>query len=305
MSPPVSQVVVVGGTHGNEMSGVCLAKHWLQDPSELRRKSFTADILLANPIAVERCVRYIDRDLNRSFSHELLSASASESDSYEVKRAREIYQKYGPKQSSLNFVIDLHNTTSNMGTTILLFKGDNFALHLANYLKTKCVDPSFPCHILLIDIPEQGHVHLQSMGKHSISLELGPQPQGVVRTDVLARMKVLVNSSLDFLDLFNQGTEFPSFEAEVHQVLHKADFPRGADGEIQAFIHSELQDKDYLPLKPGDPIFQRLNGDDILYNGEKLIYPVFINESAYYEKKVAFIATEKKHCFVPALKLQN
>ncbi|KAM4795102.1 N-acyl-aromatic-L-amino acid amidohydrolase (carboxylate-forming)-like [Rhinophrynus dorsalis] len=302
---PVTRVLVVGGTHGNEMSGVCLAKYWLQDPSELRRETFSAEPLLANPRAVEQCVRYIDKDLNRSFSQELLSVPGSENDPYEVRRARDICQKYGPKQSSIDFVIDLHNTTSNMGATILLFTGDNFSMHLANYLKTNCADYCIPCHIFLIDVPETENVYLQHIGKHSISLELGPQPQGVTRADVLTRMRQLVNCSLDFLDLFNQGREFPSFETDAHQVVSKVDYPRDGDGEMQAFIHTALQDKDYLPLKPGDPIFQNLNGEEILYSGEKTVYPAFINEAAYYEKKVAFIVTEKIHHAIPALKLQN
>ncbi|CAJ0947141.1 unnamed protein product [Ranitomeya imitator] len=69
---PVSRVVIFGGTHGNEMSGVTLVKHWLKDPSELHRTTFMAEPCLANPLAVEKCVRYIDRDLNRSFSEEVL-----------------------------------------------------------------------------------------------------------------------------------------------------------------------------------------------------------------------------------------
>ncbi|KAG8451715.1 hypothetical protein GDO86_003781 [Hymenochirus boettgeri] len=300
----ISRVVVSGGTHGNEMSGVFLAQHWLQDSSELHRKSFTAEAFLANPLAVQRCVRYIDTDLNRCFSSELLSALSSESDPYEVKLAREIYQKYGPKQCT-NFLIDLHNTTSNMGSTIILFKGDNLSLHLANYLQTNCVDPSFPFHIIQYDLPKGETIYLQQSGKHSISLELGPQPQGVVRDDVLTRMRELVNCSLDFLDLFNQGCEFHSFETDIYQTISKIDYPRGEDGNIQAFIHKNLQDKDYLPLKPGDPIFQTLKGEDVLYTGKETMYPLFINEAAYYEKKVAFVLSEKIHCSVPALKLQN
>ncbi|XP_053310823.1 N-acyl-aromatic-L-amino acid amidohydrolase (carboxylate-forming)-like [Spea bombifrons] len=301
---PATRVVIFGGTHGNEMSGVSLVKHWLQDPSELHRVTFAAEPFLANPLAVEHCVRYIDTDLNRSFSQELLSACSSEGDPYEVKRAREIYKKFGAKES-YDFVFDLHNTTSNMGSTLLLCKADDYlALHLANYLQCNCVDYSFPCNVYLVDVEERNNVYLQNIGKHSLSLELGPQPQGVTRADVLARMRELVNCSLDFLDLYNQGKEFPSFEMDIYRVTSRVDFPRDVDGEIEGFIHKELQDRDYHPLKPGDPIFQTLTGDEQSFDGEKVIYPTFINEAAYYEKKVAFIATEKVHQVVPALRVQ-
>lgn len=64
---------------------------------------------------------------------------------------------------------------------------------------------------------------------------------------------------------------------------------------------SLLQDKDFLPLRPGDPIFQTFSGEEILYQGHATIYPVFINEAAYYEKKIAFNKTEKCSLSIPAL----
>ncbi|XP_075051229.1 N-acyl-aromatic-L-amino acid amidohydrolase (carboxylate-forming)-like [Mixophyes fleayi] len=304
--PAISRVVVFGGTHGNEMSGVTLAKHWQKDLSELQRKTFTAEPCLANPHAVEKCVRYIDQDLNRCFSKELLCSPVSESDPYEVKRAREIYQKYGSGSSSSDFTFDLHNTTSNMGATLLRCSKDDFlSMHLANYLQNSTGDQCMPCYNFLIDIQEKDNVYLQNIGKHSLTLELGPQPQGVVRADVLSRMRELVNRGLDFIDLFNQGKEFPSFEMDVYRVLSRVLYPQDSTGDIRAVIHPDLQNKDYVPLKPGDPIFKTFSGEDMFYEGETIVYPTFIDEAAYYEKKVAFILTEKIHCNVPALKLEH
>lgn len=56
-----------------------------------------------------------------------------------------------------------------------------------------------------------------------------------------------------------------------------------------------------MPLKPGDPIFQTFYGEDILYDDDDPAYPVFINEAAYYEKKVAFVKTRKSTVALPAL----
>ncbi|KAG8587722.1 hypothetical protein GDO81_005765 [Engystomops pustulosus] len=302
----VSRVVIFGGTHGNEMSGVALAKHWLKEPSELQRKTFVAEPCLANPLAVEKCVRYVDSDLNRCFSEEILRSPESESDPYEFIRARELYQKYGSGSCLYDFIFDLHNTTSHMGATLLRCSADDImSLHLANYLQSSSGSQSMPCYNYLIDIPKKDNVYLQNIGKHSLCLELGPQPQGVTRADVLSRMRELVNCGLDFIDLFNQGKEFPSFETDIYRVLSRVDYPRDSDGEISAIVHSGLQDKDYVPLKPGHPIFTTMNGEDLLYDGETVVYPTFINEAAYYEKKVAFISTEKVHLKVPALKLET
>lgn len=69
---PLRRVAVTGGTHGNEMCGVYLAQHWLKAPGELQRASFSAEPVLANPAAAAACRRYIDRDLNRTFTLDFL-----------------------------------------------------------------------------------------------------------------------------------------------------------------------------------------------------------------------------------------
>lgn len=70
---PLRRVAVTGGTHGNEMSGVCLVRHWLRAPGELQRPSFAAVPVLANPAAVAACRRYVDYDLNRAFTSTFLT----------------------------------------------------------------------------------------------------------------------------------------------------------------------------------------------------------------------------------------
>lgn len=79
-------LLVVGGTHGNEPSGVkaIMRMHQeLQNNTQLLMKG-RVFFLLANPEAYIRDVRYIDQDLNRSF---LVSALDQ---NYESKRAKEI-----------------------------------------------------------------------------------------------------------------------------------------------------------------------------------------------------------------------
>ena len=36
-------------------------------------------------------------------------------------------------------------------------------------------------------------------------MEVGPQPQGVVRADTLDKMRKIVKHGLDFVQLFNEG----------------------------------------------------------------------------------------------------
>lgn len=65
--PPVRRVAIFGGTHGNELSGVFLVKHWQEDGAEIQRTGVEVKPFLTNPRAVKKCTRYIDCDLNRVF----------------------------------------------------------------------------------------------------------------------------------------------------------------------------------------------------------------------------------------------
>ena len=46
-------------------------------------------------------------------------------------------------------------------------------------------------------------------------------------------------------------------------------------------------------MHPGDPVFLTLDGKTIPLGGDSTVYPVFVNEAAYYEKKEAFAKTTK------------
>ncbi|KAM4846780.1 N-acyl-aromatic-L-amino acid amidohydrolase (carboxylate-forming) [Thomomys bottae] len=298
---PLLRVAVTGGTHGNEMSGICLVQHWLRCPEELKRPSFSAIPILANPEASAVCRRYIDQDLNRSFTDALLDSEVTPDEPYEMTRARELNQWLGPKASNqaFDFTLDLHNTTANMGACIIVKANSSvFALHMCRYLQLQNLE--LPCRVILFQ-PSGEFFSLDSVGKIGMTLELGPQPQGVLRADIFSSMRALVASSLDFIELFNQGSAFPAFEMEVYRPFGEEDFPRTAAGDLAGIVHPQLQDRDFEPLQPGAPMFRLFNGEDKLYQGDRTIYPVFINEAAYYNVHTAFMKTEKIVASVPAL----
>ncbi|XP_038964162.1 N-acyl-aromatic-L-amino acid amidohydrolase (carboxylate-forming) isoform X2 [Rattus norvegicus] len=229
---PLLRVAVTGGTHGNEMCGVYLARYWLQNPGELQRPSFSAMPVLANPAATAACRRYIDRDLNRTFTLTFLGSTATPDDPYEVKRAQELNQLLGPKGTcqAFDFILDLHNTTANTGACLISEVSQNpFNLHLCHYLQLQ--NPGLPCRLFQFEPP----------GTESYTLELGPQPQGVLRAELFSQMRAMVASILDFIELFNQGMEFPAFEMEVYKNLGSVDFPRTTDGHLTGTVHSRLQ----------------------------------------------------------------
>lgn len=65
-----------------------------------------------------------------------------------------------------------------------------------------------------------------------------------------------------------------------------------------------LQDNDFKLLRPGDPMFLTFSGETLKYEGEEL-YPFFINECAYYEKKIAFHLSEKIKLTLPPIKVKR
>ncbi|KAK2537401.1 Aspa [Columba guinea] len=277
-NPPVRRVAIFGGTHGNELSGVFLVKHWQENGAEIQRTGMEVKPFLANPRAVKKCTRYIDCDLNRVFDPDNLGRTVVEDIPYEVRRAQEINQIFGPKGSddAYDLIFDLHNTTSNMGGTLILESSrDDFTIQMFHYIKV--------VYYGYINI----FLYLQT------GVEVGPQPQGVVRADTLDKMRRIVKHGLDFVQLFNEGKDFSPCTIEVFKITEKVDYPRNKNDEIIAIIHPKLQDQDWQPLNNGDPLFLTLDGEVIAYKGDCTVYPTFINEAAYYEKKQAFVKTVK------------
>jgi hypothetical protein len=100
----------------------------------------------------------------------------------------------------------------------------------------------------------------------------------------LRRTEQIVMAGLDFVDRLNLGTlpELPR-DVVVYQAIESVDFPRDAQGELMGMIHPRLQGRDYQALNPGDAMFVTFNEDRIDYLGDRTVYPVFVNEAAYYD----------------------
>ena len=119
----INSIVVSGGTHGNERTGVRLVEKWMDRPECYSACCPSAEVslVLANPEAMRLNRRYRDFDLNRSFSQTCLDASF-EPQQYEFRRARELNRIYGPKgaHTKTDLILDVHNTGSNMGLCLIL-----------------------------------------------------------------------------------------------------------------------------------------------------------------------------------------
>lgn len=153
-------VVVTGGTHGNEYTGVWVVKRFRSCPVLTQRRGLHVSTLLSNPQAIRENRRFIDTDLNRAFAGDILNDC--ELPGYEHNRAKAINALLGPKGESpkTDFMIDLHTSTANMGVTFCLQPGDPLALRCAAYVQANLQgEPVF----LLLEGATAGAADVQNM----------------------------------------------------------------------------------------------------------------------------------------------
>jgi succinylglutamate desuccinylase len=281
-------VLVSGGTHGNEYTGAFLARHWLKEPAAICRTSFETHTLFANPEAFAICRRYVDRDLNRSFNPSGLTGSEL---ALELNRARDIEVELRRKCGGglPDVIFDLHTTTSHMGLSLVLTNREPFNILLYAYLRKR-----FPeVKAYLWEEPDSRPGFLNSLSKNGFAIEVGPVANGVLNAEWVFKTAALVSGCLDFIEKLNAGEEFEVSEnVPLFCFKGHVDYPRGEDGLPSAMIHPRFQGSDFQLLQRGDPVFVDFSGNSIQWTADP-VWPVFINEAAYYEKGIAFTVTER------------
>ncbi|XP_076144429.1 N-acyl-aromatic-L-amino acid amidohydrolase (carboxylate-forming) B-like [Alosa pseudoharengus] len=303
--PALSRVAVCGGTHGNELSGVYLVREYLRRKRNQRnaQESFTLMMVMSNPRAVQQCRRYTETDLNRCFTRATLSTPISDKTPYEIVRSQELNGLLGPKGSpeAMDLVCDLHNTTANMGLCFISFSdSDWICLHIYRHLQRELA--TIPVRYIHFDTPKNEAYSLESVGKHGFAMEIGPQPHGSVRSNIFVAIQEGVEQMLEWIHLFNSGTQFEGGSVEVFTLVKNIDYPRDPETRaITAAIHPDLQDRDFCLLHPGDPLFLSFSGETLRYKGKEPLYPFFVNECAYYEKGIALSLARRRRVVIPSI----
>ena len=295
----INSIVVAGGTHGNERTGVRLVEKWMACPECYGACCPSAEVslVLSNPEAMRLNRRYRDFDLNRSFSQVCLDASL-ESQQYEFRRARELNRIYGPKGAATktDLLLDVHNTGSNMGLCLILSARDPFTMK-ASAVLTQEFDDAW-----IYYQPEERSAspYFGTVAKADVCIEIGPQQHGTLDARLFEKTEKLVKRYLELADEWNRGElqNRAPVQVEVYTQLRDLGYPKAwAGAPIEAMIHPDLLTRDYRELKKGDKLFRTFDGKDILYEGEadgrESVWPIFINEPAYYEKDIAMSLTVK------------
>lgn len=288
----IDNLTILGATHGNEPVGSYLVNRWRKKPELVQRNSFTTQLLIANKDAADRQQRYIDKDLNRCFHpSDLANPSLS---ALEDKRAREINSLIGPNGSSpQDMIVDLHTTTANMGVT-LICESTPLNLTIAGSVQYRYPNVRIYC------FPSSDRIKacLRSIAPYGMGIEIGPICQNVLRHDIIMAMDEVTQAILDVVDDLNTG-DLTGTTLQVNAYEHVCDqvYPRCSTNNTPV-IHRDIQGRDYCLLKQGTQIFIHDDKEVTIYEGTRELYPVFINEAAYYEKNIAFSLAQKKRFLI-------
>ncbi len=282
-----TQLLLVAGTHGNEINAPWLLDQWGKNPDLIKARGIGVAKVVGNPAALKVCRRYLDRDLNRCFSSELLNAPTVLD--HEVVRARNLLARYGSKgEIPCQIAIDLHSTTSSMGTSLVVYGRRPADLAFASLIQARL---GLPVYLHEGDAAQDGF--LVESWPCGFVIEIGPVPQGSLQAKIVQQTRLVLEACLEVISRVKAGLDEYPPQLVVHRHLRSLDFPRDVNGIIQACVHPDLQGKDWIPLRLGDPLFLRPDGKVIEFNGD-VVVPVFINEAAYVEKRIAMSLTQRE-----------
>ena len=161
----IKDILLCGGTHGNEWTGVYVVKN-----EDFSYETLNISKILTNPLAYENRVRYLEKDLNRCFLPDELGDSRSSNK--EQAKAKDLLKEI----QNADLVIDLHTTTSNMGPTLILAHEDDFLLQIA--ANAQKIYPDIKI------IKEIGDQYLISRAKYGFIVEVGPCAQNVLSAQI-------------------------------------------------------------------------------------------------------------------------
>uniref|UniRef100_A0AAQ4NWR2 AstE/AspA barrel-sandwich hybrid domain-containing protein n=1 Tax=Gasterosteus aculeatus aculeatus TaxID=481459 RepID=A0AAQ4NWR2_GASAC len=188
-----------------------------------------------------------------------------------------------------------------MGLCLIAYSDcDWICLHIFRHLQA-----NIPMRYIHFDVPHKESYSLDSVGKHGFAMEIGPQPHGVVRSNVYAAMKAGVQHMLDWVCFFNSGTGLPKLFSQATKRSNGGLLVRPTANLQHIVFFNPRQDQDFCLLHPEDPLFQTFSGETLRYKGDEALYPFFINECAYYEKGIALSLARKRRVMVPAIRVQT
>jgi predicted deacylase len=228
-------VAVVGGIHGDEPCGPHAIEQLLADPPAVERP---VKLVVANELAIERDVRYVDEDLNRTFPGDL------DADTHEGRLAARLDAELGDCQT-----LALHSTQSYERLFALVDRLGEFERRICPQLS---VDAVVETHD-----PDDGRVF--SSVPAAIEVECGYQRSAAAADNAVrvTREFLLATGVIDpgeppattEVPVFRLGQPIPKEQADAYEVFAR-NFEEVAAGEAFAAMDGEsvVADEPFHPV---------------------------------------------------------
>lgn len=232
-----NDILFIGGTHGDEPIGVVALKH-------LSEKRNDFDWIIGNPPAIQRNVRYIENDLNRSAPGDLLDPI------WEKRRAAEILQI----SKKYTYTIDIHGAKNDLGIFILIANPTRENLLLASLLNIKNI-------VIWPSITPEMKYPMSEFFNCGFEIECGLKEEYPTSEKLL----IILNEFLDLLsegiDLQNKKLNKKILGKNVYEMvgsLKKSEVPNTLN--LKEFEEIDIQGEKIAPIFIGTYEYQEILG---------------------------------------------
>ena len=124
-----TQIMIFGLTHGDEIVGLPIINKLLKSLLESKKYSFA--VMLNNIEAYWQQSRFIDFDLNRSFSNSLSNIRNKDYEFTRAQKIKEVINKTKPL-----YILDLHQTIEDSVCAFAVTPEQNSLIQMANFISS-------------------------------------------------------------------------------------------------------------------------------------------------------------------------
>jgi aspartoacylase len=216
------KILIIGATHGNELLGTKLYARLLQKRSPLLEH---IDFIVGNPRAYANKIRYIERDLNRSYQ--------SSGDSYEERRAQEIRECIATTKPDL--VLDMH-TTSCVQPDCLIVGGTDGAIR-QRLLRASHIP-------VILQVQPMGDV--ATLGDNVIGYEV---PNAHITPQLLDTIATDLQHFIDDTGVYRHKKLY-----KMSDKIYKKDV---SEEQAATFVNFELHSLGFVPIMTGENSYKK------------------------------------------------
>lgn len=211
-------VVVLGAMHGNERVGVAVQDLLAAeiDPKKLRGELF---LIVGNPLAYEKNVRFVDTDLNRLFGNHFAELEKVQTPNNEQSRALKI----APYLAKANYLLDIHSTIKPSVPFIFIHNTENHK-KLADLFETEFI-VSVDSNFKSADISSSADNYVDASGAVGLTYESGWHKDELSPESVLNKTKLFLQTvgAYDFGISLNQSSTIAKHLIIYNDVIPKHD----------------------------------------------------------------------------------